>query len=271
MAALINIGYPHLPYDALTSATDNENAAFLHDNLVTGSRSLLWQAGTAVTSNNITYDLGSGNTGQSEYIIVGRADLLTSLGSDVDVDLRASTDNFSASDDSILSDTNITVADLIGPKTQDLLITGSLSTAYRYWRFRLTSSSSYDYICSKVYFGEWFDFTVGPRFPFSIGHTPVRRSFTTDAGTTFMSRGGKPQHAYSIAWDVSDTIADSFTTTIANFWDVHTFWLYVTDDTCTHILGGNELVHVRFTEPPTMSSGSRNRTIINCRFLEEIA
>lgn len=271
----VRFGYPQIPYNALTSSADAEDASYPHENIITGSRANWYQRGSTGTSANITFDLGSGNTDTAEYLYIARADLLTALGSDIDIELRASTDNFSASDVAIdTSATNITDSDLTGPNTEDLLVTFTESSAYRYWRVKLASSSSYDYIFSKAFFGTWFDFgSRDPLYPFSVRESASGKAFLADSGAVYRSRGGKSQMRIELTWRVTDAVAESFRATIGKFWDVHTFVLYAEDaNTRTH-LGGAEVLHVRMLRSPTYEGRGpiADQNYITCEFVEEIS
>lgn len=273
MADLV-LGYPQIQFNAISSSASAEDTDFPHQNLVTGSRALHWERGSAGTSANITWDLGSGNTDTIDYAFFAKASYLTSLGSDIDLDVRASTDNFSVSDDSILSDTNITSADLGGPKSEDLLLTGSESTAYRYWRLALTSTSSYDYALSKFFIGTWFDFgNRGPIYPYSIRQVTNQRTFETDSATAYRSRGGKPQLEFTFQWRVTDDVRDDFNDKIGKFWDIHSYVLYCPDSNFKHPLAGNRFCHVRIAEEPRLEGRGpiQNNNLITLVFREEIA
>lgn len=271
----VRLGLPGIPYDALTSAADAEDSSYPHENGITGSRANIVKRGSTGTSMNVTFDLGSGNTDTSEFLWVARADLLTALGADIDIELRASTDNFSVSDVAIdTTASNIADSDLTGPNTEDLLVTFTESSAYRYWRFKIASSSSYNYIYSKAFFGTWFDFgTRDPVYSYEVREVTPGKQFPADSGQVYRSRSGKAQLGIDLTWRVTDSVANTFRSTVGKYWDIHTFVLYAEDSSVRLPLGGNEALHVRLLERPVINARGpiADQNYITMRFIEEIA
>lgn len=272
----IVLGYPHIQFDSVTVTASSEDTTDIAKNTLTGSRSLIWQRASAGTSATITYDLGSGVTEGIRYAYFARADLLTNLVSgEIDLTVAGSTDNFGASNVTILSQTNLTTAMLMGPGSEDfILVQDTESTAYRYWRLTIASTSSYKYALSKFYLGDWFTFgDTSPIYPYETQPVNTSSEYTTRSGTTFRSRGGKPQLETQFMWRVTDAVKDDFRTKIADMWDIHTFVIYCNDATFYSPLAGHRLMHVRMTERPRIESRGkiRNNNYITCRFIQEVA
>jgi len=54
------IGFNDIPRRAISSSANSENADYPHENLFYGGKTIFWQSAAAVTSSQITFDLGSG-------------------------------------------------------------------------------------------------------------------------------------------------------------------------------------------------------------------
>src|SRR5690606_11778089 len=117
-------------------------------------------------------------------------------------ELRASSDNFSSDDNLIFSKSNIARADLVGPLSEDLIITGSLSTAYRYWRIEIDTSVAIVHKFRKLYFGEMFDFSGrSPQYPYAHRYnTSAGKNFASDAGVIFSTSSGGPRRELNLNW-----------------------------------------------------------------------
>lgn len=272
MNADLLIGYQQIPYTAISSAASAEDTAHPHENLSTGSRRTYYKRGSTGTSATVTWDLGSGNTSSINYAAFIRADLLTALGSDVDIAIHASTDNFSGSDDTIFSDTNITSADLIGPNLADYLFTGQISAKYRYWRAVFGSTSSYNYALSKIYLGRWFDFNEeGPTYPYSTNLKREFRDFTADNGTLFRTVSGRLQREFRFEWICTDDKRNEFVETVMKVSRHTPVLLYTPNPDFTNPLLDHVLVSAWIIDPQIESLGPRaNNNRISATFLEDI-
>ena len=225
----------------------------------------------------MTWDLGSvGGTDTKaacDFAIFSRADLLTSLVSgEIDLKLKGSSDNFSASDVTILSEDNIETGDLIGTNSQEFLLTGAESTKYRYWRLDLASTSTYTYELSKFVFGTWFNFgNRGPIYPYGTTITDDRSQFTADSGTIYRSVSGKVRNEYTFQWEVTDSVRDEFKNDVMRVARHSLVWLYTPDADFRNPLNGETLVPCWIDSVDIRSVGPvKDKNILSVRFIEDV-
>jgi len=242
----LKLAYQDIPLSAVTSEANSEEDDHPHHNLIYGSSSLFWRRGADGTQSTITFDLGSGNTRAVEYAIFRGANLLIAeADNEVDLSIRGSTDNFSVSDVSVLSTTNITDSDLTGPHNEDIILTGSLSTAYRYWRIQIDSTTSFQHLLRKCFFGQFFDFdsNADVRYPYQANYDKLGMGFTSDAGTQFRSYSGKRRRQYRFNWNgMSDSVREDFEEKVLKYAAFMPIFLY--EDAQNHApLNAFELVY----------------------------
>lgn len=219
---VLNIAYNKLPRLAAVTSASSEHADRPHTNLFYGGSGIYWETDSTETSATITLDMGSGNTYAAEYFICRGINMLIANkgGATVDVELRASTDDFSASDVLILEKQDVGLDDLVGPRNEDLIVTGSLSTAYRYWQLKITSTSAITYYLRKFYFGEFFNFNNrSPRYPYDYrSNNSQGGAFQSDSGVTFSTSRGRSRRELTFNWyGFSDSVRDTYTDEIEQF------------------------------------------------------
>lgn len=264
--------YPQIPFEATTSIASSEDPDHKHENLSYGARSNIWKAGASANTQTITYSLASAQN--FDCAILSRADLLTDLGSDIDIEIRSSSTNFLVGNDIRASQSSISASDLTGPRKQDLIILpGSTVSSFQYWRLQITSASSYTYLLSKFFLGNFFTFgDRAPIYPYTVQPTTNVRGFTADSGSVYRSRGGPEQLEFRYTWKVTDAVAADFYNKIGRYWDVFTFYLYAPNPACQQVLREQELVHVHFAERPEIESRGpiKDQNYISCTFVQEV-
>lgn len=270
---MFNIAYNSIPRDSLITTPSSEDSDYPHENLFHGSSTIYWKTAAAVTSSNIVFDLGSGNSAAVEYAILhGLRPLLASTPGTVGVQVRASTDNFSGSDDLILSDSNVQIADLVGPHADTLVLTDTVSSAYRYWKLVITTTNSVKHILNKFYLGEFFNFSNrAPRYPYTPGlNTGNSRGFIADAGTVFSTSSGRPREERLLVWHgIPDSVLNTFTTQIRRYLSDFPLFLYTPDSFTHNPLPDNILFGWASVE---VESGEQwlNTNIVTMNFIEDI-
>jgi len=227
----LKIAYNDIPRSLVTSTASSENTLYKHLNLFNSTKTIFWQTASAVTESTITLDLGSGVTKSAEYIIIsGLNHILAQSFTSLNIELRASTDNFATSNVAILTKNGIVSSDLIGSHNEELIITGTQSTAYRYWRLRIVTGSAVIHKARKVYFGSFFDFNGrSPSYPYSFTDTanPFNRAFVSDAGATFTTSYGRSKRKYELEYKgITDAIREDFYTKIGQFSNDFPVYLY---------------------------------------------
>jgi len=267
------LGYSSLPQDAVTTSVANENSDYPHENSIFGGASTRYSRNVASTFSNVTYDLGSGVTGTAEYIALRKADLLTDLATgEIDVKLRASTDNFSASNDVILSADDIEVSDLVGPRSDNILVVDTESSAYRYWRVRITSDASLVHTWSTAHFGLWFDFgEKNPIFPYESSWEDNSKLFEADSGATYKSIMGVQPRMYKFRWYVTDSVRATLTSTVIPRLQNTIGWLYAPNSSFRAHLDGETIVPVWLTRAEARSPGPvTDYNIVELEFVEDV-
>lgn len=218
------IGYPDIPFRATTQTPSGTAATgYGPTNLVTGSRQLYSKLDTATTATQTwLYNLGSGVTASANYFAICRAKLLKGGGA-VGVGLT-----YTGASSSVHSAT-VNFSSLLGPQADDYFTTFTATAAAQEWQVSISASTSNKFAHSKHYFGTLFDFGREP----SYGLTSVRKALTKNSRF--------PAHTYKLEWEgISDTIANSFNSTILNKADINPVLLY---DASNLVLHGFTVLH----------------------------
>ena len=155
------IGYPDIPKDSETTASEDYDQDFPIYNLITGHKyqHSIFKTATG-TTKTITYDLGAGNERGAEYVYIARADLLQNAGLCTTFKLQRSSDGSSWSD--VVSQASFNSQTLYGAKLDDWFSTFAATSNYRYWRTSYTVSGSSKIPHSKLYLGSWLDLEQEP-------------------------------------------------------------------------------------------------------------
>lgn len=270
---VLSILHNELPRLAISTAASTEHADFPHENLFHGGSTIYWKSASTTTQSLFTIDLGSGNERGCDFIAVrGLKQLYSQTPGTVDLQLRASTDNFSVSDIEILRDSDILESELIGNYNEDFVIKGSLSSSYRYWRVKLVTTNLVVQSMRKVYFGESFNFSNrSPSYPFTNSLiTDNNRQFVSDGGTIFKTSSGRGREEKQLFWKgISDDILNSFRDDIERYLSDYPIFLYSPDSFDHYVLKNNLLFGWANTE---VRSGGvwKDQNQISMNFVEDL-
>lgn len=276
------LAYPDIPYRALTFTVDE--AADTGDGLNTiyGNRLSYYRRVSSNQEIIFTYDLGSGNTATAEYLILGRIKpfILSAIAGSVTCRfyLEASTNNFSTTTTVHDSGAISSTSGLVGPNGEDYYAAFTESSAFRYWRVRLTlsaagSPAAFTYV-SKIYFGKFYTFGgIEPAYPYSIQYAQPIRDFKSDYGNLYRSRSGKLQKKFSFQWiAISDSERKTFDEKIGKLYDITSFFLVAPNSSFRNPLNDNVLYHAWITSYEiTTSSTIKDNNSITMALIEDVA
>lgn len=217
--AELEILFPKIAIDAVTTTVNDEDPDFPHENLFRGGSNTIFRRNSNGTQTTIDFDLGSGNTQTIDFAYFRGANLLIAeADAEVDLSIHASTDNFSASDVTILSISDIESSDLTGTYNEDILLTGTTSTAYRYWRIQIDSDTSFKHVLRACYFGNRRTLGRSPSFPYSGNFQDQGNRFQADSGSMYSSSSGRLGKQYSFNWQaITDANRDTFEDEVAKY------------------------------------------------------
>jgi hypothetical protein len=199
MASNFLIGIPRIPRDAVVSCSRSSDSSYPFTNLFSGNKTdLFFTASAATGDTTFTFDLGSGNTALTNYIYIGRANLLQQDYVDTITIKAGATSNY-ASATTIKTISSFITASLYGPNGDDYIEKMANTASYRYWFVNYNSTSASKFIHSKLFFGEFLDIGRDPNAPATItrlkqGGANYRSSFTFQ----FSWEGIRYQDAVSI-------------------------------------------------------------------------
>jgi hypothetical protein len=224
---MLKLGYNDIALKAASSSCDSENTDYPHQNLFYGGSSIFWESDGAETTVTFQLNLPSGGSRGIEYLFLRGLNLITSQAN-CDITVRGSTDNFVSSNDVILSDTGITSADLIGPHNEDYIITGALSSSYRYYRIVITAASSITMRLRKLFIGQFYTFNNrSPIYPYSSNYNRSGAGFNSDSGAIFNTSRGRLRKEYQFNWTtITDALRDDFDENIGRFLEDCPVFLY---------------------------------------------
>lgn len=240
MTASLLIAYPDIASRALeilpSTAYDD-----LHPvtNVLFGARHALGKT-TASGSSTVRYDLGSGVTASSNFVIIARADILKADNCTT----LALNGSATTTPGAVYSDASFATATLYGPDSADYIASFAASTAYRYWWTSYTITGTGYATRSKEYFGTLFDMGRDPdMYDVQIADRQGGElSFAT--GNVRVSRGLPERRVFNIHWSgVTDAKAVSFFSSILANDRQRLVFLYA--PTRTEILDDLVLVHCR--------------------------
>jgi len=274
--------YPDIPYRAITFTVDEAATTGDSSNTIYGNRASFYKKTSANQEIVFTYDLGSGNTATAEYIILGRIKpfILSAIAGGVTcrIYLEASSDNFSTTttvhDSTAISSTS----GLVGPNAEDYYATFTESSAFRYWRVRLTLSGAGSpaafHFVSKIYFGKFYSFGGRePSYPYSIQYSQPIREFRSDYGNLYRTRSGKLQTAFSFQWTaLTDAERKNFDSKIGKLYDVTSFFLVAPNNTFRNPLNDNVLYHAWIKSYELNSHATvKDNNILTMTLIEDVA
>lgn len=232
MANLL-IGYSQIGFSSSSElSTPTMASGYSARNLYGGGRVETVRASAAATTSTWSWDHGA--TVQPEYIFLARADLLRradSAATTWTVD-GSSSSGFGTVD---TKTGTFNLGDLKGPRSEDLISTFTYSSAYRYWRFKMTTTASVVHEYSKLFLGNWLDLGRDPLYParFSVDPAvPMPRA----AALTF-----------DLAWTgISDATISSFVDKVLKYRDANPVILYDAGDLV--FSGSVRVIHAIITD-----------------------
>jgi hypothetical protein len=256
MATNLLIGSPTIPFNTsiISISGASEDPAQSLTNLVAGGRGAAFQTLAAAGVTDVIFDLGASTTKAAEFFFIACAKVLKQQGSTQAL-LSSSPDNVTYTS-RLGTTTGFLTKTFSGPQGDDLIcavgynddIGGSLPTsAFRYWRFRFgVASPTKKWMIRKLYCGTFFDF----------GKDPERPTFELSRGVRTLN-DREPAIRFSLTWKgITNTLRQSFISTIYRFRDVMPVVLYDTND---KLFDGWHTVHC------TILSGKwTRRTALTC-------
>jgi len=257
---------------ATTSAASSEDANFPHQNLFYGSAGLTWRTAAQVTASTITLDLGGGNELSADHAIFSGANAMIAQSSnDVDIELRASTDNFSASDVLISSVSNLQQSDLVGAAPDEIVLTFAASTAYRYWRIKILSTASIYHTLRKASFGTFFTFgNQAPAVNYSASIAQPRSAFNSNSGQMFGTSLGRRPYVLNYSYaNVTDTIRTQWETDFRQTEEFVPVYVYQPTGEAAQLISEKTVLLGRITNV-SVTSQFKNTNRINFQFAEDV-
>lgn len=214
MATNLLLGYPQIFFDSTVWAGPTGATGYDDENVMTGSRALRYKRSAAGTSSEWDLHLDAGVTVNPDYLYIARANLLRLNDSASTTWTLLADDNTGFASPETETDTFDT-SDLVGPDSDDLLATLSFTTAYRYFRFTIETTVSFQHETSKILIGDWFDFGRDPS---------VSAEVTRDAPRSWSRRSA---YDFRLTWDgITDAKLATFIDRLSAYSDVHPFLLY---------------------------------------------
>lgn len=258
----ILISYPQVPYDALYYVSTNAYADFRNEeNLITGERYNYAHLNSATSGTIRTeWDLGASGSATIDHIIIARADLLVLWG--VSPVLIEGGNGSSPSYSTIYNDASFTSATLLGRRATDYYATFATSSAYRWFRYSLTSGGTGKFPSSTVHLGTLFDFDEDPDPQLTVLEPGLQKSVSVD-GTDHVFMTGDSRYQLDLEWaGVTDAKAETFMNDI-----VPRKYVFIREVTDYGTLQGAGLLHCEIVQAEhTDRKDGNNR--IRARFVE---
>ena len=258
----ILLSYPQVPHDALYYVSTNAYADFrTEENLITGERYNYAHLSAATTGTIRTeWDLGTSGSATIDHVIISRADLLVSGG--ITTVLVEGGNGSSPAYSTIHNDASFASSTLLGRGAADYYATFSTSSAYRWFRYSLTSGSSTKYPSSTVHLGTLFDFDVDPDPQLTILEPGLQKTTAID-GTEHVFMTGDSRYQLDLEWrGVTDAKAETFMNEI-----VPRRYVFIREVTDHGTLLGAGLIHCEISQAEHTDRKDGFNTI-KARFVE---
>lgn len=252
--------YPEIPKAALKitpnrtfySETNNEWL----ENAISGAFYSYAQIIEIANSLSIVFDLGTGNTANPDYFLIGGTQPLEVLGC-TQARLDASNDGVTWSAQ-LGTNSTFSSKTRYGPYETDLIFTPTLNNDltrvagnYRYFRTNFATATSGRIGFSRLFFGNGFDMGCEPStYNMEVSNERDADTWRYPRGHVLMSKAYYPRHIITLEWDgVSDAKANEFASKILANPYSSSFYLY----TATHKdpLYGNTLLNCRIVADAT--------------------
>jgi hypothetical protein len=206
------LALPPDTYSATLFANTAADASYPVTNLSLTPRHLHYKASANVTVSQFDYDFGSAIT--PDFLIIARADLLKRSDSgNPAIDLIGSASSGFGSPDTYSS--TITNATLYGSANEDWIYLPTVTTPRRYWRVKITTTSSFKHRFSKLYLGSALDLGRDPVFPRRLSRQAASLRDRAAANTCYFEWRGIP-----------DATRYNFNTLLGKYFDVNPIFLF---------------------------------------------
>lgn len=227
MTSNLLFAYPDIPYRGAEQTLPGGAAGNGSDLIYSGARGQYWIASSATTSAYWDFDLGSAISSQPNVFGLAKADFMARQTTNVIYSIVGSASSSFTSPETVTG--SFTISDLQGPNLEDYITTIGFAAAYRYWRFKLVSVSSFKFAFSKLFLGEYLDPGRDPVFPVEL-----ERKKRLDENRASFFR-------LTLNYEgLSDTAINNFTDKVISKADVNPIFIYDTND---KVLNGMGVLH----------------------------
>lgn len=163
--ANLKFAYPDVFFRAVTAvAAPTAASGYQAQSIVTGPRTERFKVSSSGTSVTWDYDLGAGVTARPDCLVIAAAHLLRKKDSAATAwSVTGDSSSGFATTPEVKSGT-FQLTDLKGPRSEDFITTFTYSGAFRYWRFRISTTASFQQEFSKAYLCSLFDIGRDPEY-----------------------------------------------------------------------------------------------------------
>jgi hypothetical protein len=240
---MIRIAYPDIGFDAISVDTTQAYKDFFPVyNLFAGTRYAHAELQTSTSSNRDVVITGK-QASSASYLIIARADRLIAQGI-TSITLSRSSDNITFTDVETFNPSG----QLTGNKNQDIIRTFTQTSAFQFWRLRLSGSSAVTRF-SKAYFGNMFVFDREPESYEISTIEAVNRDFVASSGAVFPQKSGNSKLRFNISWNgLSEDNKNDFEKLVGIKKDKAGMFLHADNTASQKILNNNSLVHVTLVD-----------------------
>jgi hypothetical protein len=184
------IGYADVPNAAASTALSRTaSTMYPYENAFGGNRTDLFYLNSSATGDTrATFDLGAGVSKSTNFIYIGRANLLQQASVDTITIRGGATNDYNAAT-TVRTLSSFTTQTLYGPNGDDFIDSFTASTFFRYWFANYNSTAASLFPHAKLFFGTAFDPGRDPNAPATI---------------TRIKMGGaqiRPAYSFDITWE----------------------------------------------------------------------
>ena len=275
MTSKLLIGCPDINLDAVLLSTSQTRSEQRLQSLRGGKRQTYFWFDSSYTAINFDYDLGSilsgvANTAATDFLCIGRADLLQSTSGIMMLSVGHQAAAGGAATD-VYTLSPFQAATLYGPDSQDFVATWTTSDAYRRWRVCIKDTAGSYYPMSKLYLGSFFDMGKDPT-AYSYEYVNVEGApLDLAMGSLDLCKPGEPRLLFRVKWDlITDAKAESFCETVLDDPQRRYVFLYTSGN--DQILADNKLVYCRvLSDQCSVSKGPlTDQNTITAAFVQDL-
>lgn len=245
MASNLLIGYPDIPMEATSSSISNASSSlYPYQNLFGGNKTDLHYLNAATSGDTtITLELPSGTTKATNFIYIGRANLLQQASVNT-ITIKGGSTSTYGSATTVKTLSSFTSTTLYGPNDDDYIEKFTTSTAYRYWFINYNATSTSKIPHAKMFIGKFFDPGLDPNAPATV---------------TRIKQGGaqlRPTYSFEFTWN-GMAYATAVEMYLKFYLTKRYMPLVIFTDTWHDILMGNRVIFCRLTDmsiPPRVTS-----------------